>query len=636
MNSRTIARFSRWLNLPTGVLMALLQRSPALKIIAAVGEYVVASPVATILKGTLTAAASLGAVNSLAGATTLSATMASPLAATVGTPVSVAITISGTQTPALSWSVTGSVPAGLALYPVATGGTGATSGTVNTPTGTLYLRGTPTAAGASTITLKAWEGANATQIASPLLSYMVNVTASSVVAPAITANPTSQTVVAGSNVTFTVTATGTGLMYQWQKDNVAISGATSASLSLSSVQTSAAGGYAVVVSNGGGSVTSTAATLTVTSAGSAPVLTANPVSQTVAPGGSATMTVAASGTGLTYQWQKNGADIPGATNASLTLSNLQGSDGADYSANVINAGGTTASFPATLTVATPVVGRLTNLSVRTVAGSGSSTLIAGFIIAGSGNKTVVIRGTGQTLALAPFNLTGVLPDPLLTLAPLNQPPIMTNDSWGSAPNLSAITPTGLTLLGSTQLAAKDTIMMTAIPAGGYTAQLTDVGGASGVGLVEVFDTDSTAPGAPGFDSQPRLANLSARAQVGTGSGVLIAGFICNGTATHHLLIRATGPTLANPVFGVAGVLADTKLELRRLSDAKLFASNDDWGTALNPAEITAANGGNLGGITLNAKESVMVVTVASGGYTAIVSGANNTSGVALLEIYELP
>jgi len=546
MNSRTFARFSRWLNLPTGVLMALLQRSPALKLVSAVGEYVIASPIGTILKGTLTAAASLGAVNSLAGATTLSATTPSPLAATVGTPVSVAFTVLGTQTPALSWSVSGTVPAGLALYPTATGGTGSTSGTVNTPGGTLYLRGTPTTAGSATFNVRAWEFAGATGNQSPLFSYMVTVT--------------------------------------------------------------------------GGSV------------GSAPVITTNPISQTVAPGGSATLTVAASGTGLSYQWQNNGVNVPGATSASLTLNNLQSSNGGDYTAVVTNAGGSTTSDPATLTVATPVMGRLTNLSVRTVAGTGSSTLIAGFIVGGSGNKTVVVRGTGQTLALAPFNLTGVLPDPLLSLIPLNSStPIATNDSWQQAPNQSGLIATGLTFLGSTQLAAKDCLIMTSLAAGGYTAQLTDVGGMSGLALVEAFDPDNTPPGSPGFDTQPQLANLSARAMVTSGSGVLIAGFICNGTAPQHLLIRATGPTLAQ--LGVSGVLADPKLELRRLSDGKLFAQNDDWGSAPNQAEITAAGGDKLAGITLSAKEAVLVVTLAPGAYTAIVSGANNSTGVALVEVY---
>lgn len=635
MNSRSFARFSRWLNLPTGVLMALLQRSPALKVIAAAGEYVIASPVGTVLKGVITAAASLGAVNSMAGATTLSATSPSPLAATVGTPVSVAITILGTQTPALSWSVSGTVPAGLAFYSTATGGTGATSGTVNTPAGTLYLRGTPTSSGNATISLRAWEFANATGISSPLLSYIVNVTGSTVTAPTITTQPTSQTVSAGANVSFSVTATGTGLMYQWRKDGTAISGATSATLSLTNVQTTATGNYSVVVSNDGGSVTSSNAMLTVNAVGSAPVITTQPVAQTVAPGGSVTMTVAASGTGLSYQWQNNGANVAGATAASLTINNLQSSNGGDYTVTVTNTGGSTTSDPATLTVATPVMGRLSNLSVRTVAGTGSSTLIAGFIVNGSGNKSVVLRGTGQTLALPPFNLTGVLSDPLLTLIPLGgSTPIATNDSWQQAANLPALTAGGYTVLGPTPLAAKDCLIMTSVASGGYTAQLTDVGGMSGLGLVEVFDPDNTPPGSPGFDTQPQLVNLSARAMVGSGANVLIAGFICNGTIPLHLMIRATGPTLAQ--LGVGGVLLDPKLEIRRLGDSKLFAQNDDWGSAPNQAEIASVGGDKLANITLSAKESVIVTRLAPGAYTAIVSGVNSSVGNALVEVYLEP
>lgn len=636
MNSRTFARFSRWLNLPTGVLMALLQRSPALKVIAAVGDYVVASPVGTILKGVITAAASLGAVNSLAGATTLSATSPSPLAATVGTPVSVAITVLGTQTPALSWTITGTVPAGLAFYSTATGGAGVTSGNINTAAGTLYLRGTPTTTGMSMIGLKAWELANGTGIGSTVVfSYTVNVTASTVTAPTITAQPTSQTVSAGANVSFSVTATGTGLMYQWMKDGVAIAGATAATLSLTSVQTSASGGYSVSVSNGGGSVTSSSATLTVNAVGSAPVITTQPIAQTVAPGGSVTMTVAASGTGLSYQWQNNGVNVAGATSASLTLNNLQGSHAGDYTAVVTNTGGATTSDPATLTVATPVMGRLSNLSVRTVAGTGSSTLIAGFIVSGSGNKTVVLRGTGQTLALSPFNLTGVLPDPMVTLIPLGSSTVLaTNDSWQQAANLAGLTSGGFTALGPTALAAKDCLIMTNVTNGGYTAQLSDTGGASGLGLVEVFDPDATQPGTAGFDTQPQLINLSARAMVGSGANVLIAGFICNGTTPLHLMIRATGPTLAQ--LGVGGVLLDPKLEIRRLSDAKLFAQNDDWGSAPNQAEIASVGGDKLANITLSAKESVIVTRLAPGAYTAILSGVNASVGNGLLEVYLEP
>src|SRR5581483_7892396 len=117
-------------------------------------------------------------------------------------------------------------------------------------------------------------------------------------------------------------------------------------------------------------------------------------------------TVAASGTGLSYQWQKNGTNIAGATSASLTLNSIQGGDAGDYAAVVTNAGGSTTSFPATLVVESPIQGRLNNLSVLTKAGSGSAILTAGFIINGNGNKTVLIRGTGQTLSKAPFNVGG--------------------------------------------------------------------------------------------------------------------------------------------------------------------------------------------------------------------------------------
>jgi hypothetical protein len=375
--------------------------------------------------------------------------------------------------------------------------------------------------------------------------------------------------------------------------------------------------------------------LTVTTAGAAPVFTLQPVSQTAAPGWNVTFTVTTNGTGVTYQWQKNGTAIAGATSATLTLNGVQGGDAGDYDVVASSTGGQTTSFPASLVIDNPVTGRLSNLSVRTRSGTGGDVLIAGFIINGGGQKTLVIRGTGQTLAKSPFNLTGVLADPVLDLQPLGAPtPIATNDSWNNAPNLTDIRATGLDNLGPVQLDAKDAIIMQSVSSGGYTAKLSDAGGGTGTGLVEVFDTDPTAPGSPGFDSQPKLVNVSARAQVSP-ANPLIVGFIINGTSPKKLLIRATGSTLALAPFNVPGVLPDPKLQVKRLSDGKVFSENDNWGTTASLAEIMAVNGHQLGGVTLDARDAVLIVTLAPGGYTAIITGVNNGSGVALAEVNDM-
>ncbi len=177
------------------------------------------------------------------------------------------------------------------------------------------------------------------------------------VAPSFTTQPASTTVTTGSTVTFTVAASGTApLMYQWQKNGTAISGATAASFTIASVATSDAGSYTCTVSNSVGNVTSNAATLTVNAAVVAPAITTQPASASVNVGGSITFTVAASGTApLTYQWYQGVGPISGATAASYAIASAQVADAAGYRCVVSNSAGSATSNVATLTVATPAV-----------------------------------------------------------------------------------------------------------------------------------------------------------------------------------------------------------------------------------------------------------------------------------------
>jgi len=171
--------------------------------------------------------------------------------------------------------------------------------------------------------------------------------------PAITTQPTSQTVAEGSSVSFSVVASGTAtLSYQWRKGGTSISGATSATYSISAAASSDAGSYDVIVSNSAGSVTSSAATLTVSTSGS-PTITTQPTSQSVAVGASATFTVVATGSStLSYQWRKDGTAISGATSASYAISSVASSDAGSYDVVVTNSIGSATSSAATLTVTT--------------------------------------------------------------------------------------------------------------------------------------------------------------------------------------------------------------------------------------------------------------------------------------------
>ncbi len=191
------------------------------------------------------------------------------------------------------------------------------------------------------------------------ISATLTVTAATV-APTITAQPTNQSVTAGQTAIFSVTATGNpALTYQWQKNNANISGAMNASYTTPATTSGDSGTtYRVVVSNSAGTVTSTNATLTVTTTMVAPVITAQPTNQSVTVGQTATIAVTATGTPTpTYQWQKNNSDISGATSANYTTpATVQGDSGATYRVIVSNSEGTVTSTAATLTVTAETVG----------------------------------------------------------------------------------------------------------------------------------------------------------------------------------------------------------------------------------------------------------------------------------------
>lgn len=167
--------------------------------------------------------------------------------------------------------------------------------------------------------------------------------------PAIIAQPTNQTAVFGGTASFNVTAGGLApLSYQWNFNGTNISGATNTTLMLTNVQFNQAGNYAVLVTNAYGSVLSSNAMLTVLTP---PSITTQPTNQTVAVGGTANFSVAASGSGpLSYQWNFNGTNIAGATNTSLALTNVQWSQAGNYAVLVTNVFGSIFSSNAVLVV----------------------------------------------------------------------------------------------------------------------------------------------------------------------------------------------------------------------------------------------------------------------------------------------
>jgi hypothetical protein len=358
----------------------------------------------------------------------------------------------------------------------------------------------------------------------------------------------------------------------------------------------------------------------------APTISAAPVAQSASAGTSATFTVVAAGGGLTYQWLFNNTAISGATAASYTLPAVTAANAGSYSVRVTNTAGSVTSTGAVLTVtpAVPSTAYLGNLSIRSTAGAGAETLIVGVSIGGantSGTKDLLIRAIGPTLTA--FGVGGALADPKLDLYS-GQTVLVANDNWDAAATPVAVQ----SAVGAFALAAGSrdaALVRNALAAGSYTVQITGVGGATGVALAELYDLASARTGAT-----PRLVNISARTQVGTGGDILIVGFNVGGTGTRRLLIRAVGPTLA--AFGVTGTLADPKLDV--FSGTTVVAANDNWDAAVTPAALQTAVGAFA--LTANSRDAVVVANLAPGSYTAQVSGVNATTGVALVELYELP
>ena len=427
--------------------------------------------------------------------------------------------------------------------------------------------------------------------------------------PALARQPQTQTVTVGSRATLSVTAYATGpFTYQWRRNGIAIAGATADTLVFSSSAVSDSGDYSVVVTNSRGVVVSAVAALTVRPAVSAPVIVAAPASRVLTQGATSQLSVTASGTPApSYQWFKDGAAIPGATGSTYSVTADGSASGGSFSVEVSNSAGKVTSAAAGVRVIP--TNRLANLSVRTALENGQ-TLIVGAVVA-EGTKGLLVRAAGP--ALNQFGLPG-LPNPSMDLYTGGSQPAASNDDWNAtlAPLFQTAGAFGF-VVGSKDSALNPTI------GGAFTVQVKGTG--SGSVLVEAYDL--------GAETSPRLVNLSARHWVGTGADVLIAGFVVAGTGSKQVLIRAVGPTLAS--FGVAGALADPQLEVLD-GGGRSLGSNDNW------SPVLSSTFGRVGAFPLlsGSRDAAALVTLTAGAsYTVKVSGVNNTTGEALIEVYEV-
>ncbi len=514
-------------------------------------------------------------------------------------------------------------------------------------------------------------------------------------APVFASQPQAQVALAGGTVTFNVAITGgAGATYQWRKNGVAIAGANSATLTLGSLSAADVANYDVVVTNSLGSITSSLAQLTLATSATAPVITSRPASRAVLVGGTTTLRVGASGVPTpTYQWRKNGAIISGATNSSLTLSNVTAADDGGYDVVVTNGSGGVTTSPAAqvrilarsyagvyfgtfgggagnfalyvrddntgvfLGYLTGSVAPVMGLNV-TVNDSGEFSFSQGAIASASSNPGEPDRAA----ALAPTLVNGTInaegsvlgflfggsnagmtgsrasaAGPTANVAGFYQAGSGTNSAVAytiAGPNSQSfvVAQSGNTYDGGMGI-VNSSGAVTVVTARGTTISETVTPSGIVTGAASGAINASLSGGSDTALALQRLVNISSRARVGAGDAAAIAGFVISGEESKLVLIRAVGPTLGAAPFNVGGVLASPRLEVFRGSTS--LAVNAGIGT--NRSAIDAA-GVQAGAFPLGAagSDAAILTTLAPGNYTAVVSSTVATGvGVALVEVYDL-
>src|SRR5262245_7343253 len=292
-------------------------------------------------------------------------------------------------------------------------------------------------------------------------------------------------------------------------------------------------------------------------------------------------------------------------------------------------GGEPSPTPTATPTSTPTsMSILGNISTRGFVHTGNNVMIGGFIVQGTLSKKVILRAIGPELT--PFGVPNELASPTLELHNSTGALIASNDNWQTTILGGIITHDQVQqILGSGRAPTdgRESAIVANLPPGNYTAIVHGVNGTTGVALVEVYDLN------PGVGSI--LGNISTRGFVQTGNNVMIGGFIVQGTLSKKVILRAIGPELTH--FGISNALANPTLELHDESGA-MIATNDNWQTTILGGIIASnqvSDIQNSGHAPTAAFESAIIAILPAGNYTAIVRGVNNTTGNALMEVYDL-
>ena len=290
------------------------------------------------------------------------------------------------------------------------------------------------------------------------------------------------------------------------------------------------------------------------------------------------------------------------------------------------------SGPSPTPTPTPMAGtsRLGNISTRAFVQTGDDVMIGGFIVQGTEPKRVVIRAIGP--GLTQYGVPDALANPTLELHNRAGALIASNDNWRTTIIGGIITSDQVLEILRSGYAPGDgteSAIIADLPPGSYTAVVRGVNDSTGVALAEVYDLNS--------HTNSILGNVSTRSFVQTDDNVMIGGFIVQGTQPKRVIVRAIGPELGAPPYNIPNALANPTLELHNGTGA-LIASNDNWRTTIIGGIITSDQVVDIlrsGHSPGDGRESAIIADLPSGNYTAIVRGVNDTTGVGLVEVYDL-
>jgi hypothetical protein len=295
--------------------------------------------------------------------------------------------------------------------------------------------------------------------------------------------------------------------------------------------------------------------------------------------------------------------------------------GGDDFGSALNTGGRYCAQPPSV---------LGNISTRAFVQTGNDVMIGGFIVQGNQTKRVIIRAIGPELSR--YGVPNPLFNPTLELHDGTGALIGSNDNWTTTIIGGIITANQVAEIRNSGHAPSDgreSAIIADLPPGNYTAIVRGVDNMTGVALVEAYDLN------PETDSI--LGNVSTRSFVQTGDNVMIGGVIVQGTRSKKVIVRAIGPELSAPPFSIPDALANPTLELHDSTGA-LIAANDNWQVTIiggiitrNQSHDIVASGHPPGDL----RESALIAELPPGNYTAIVRGVNNSTGVALVEVYDL-